>query len=109
VFEIEHVLPLSAGGQTTLNNLALACPACNRYKGDRQSVLDPDTGQDIALFNPRTQRWSQHFRWSDDLTEVVGQTSSGRVTVALLHMNRPAVCRFRVALRELGLHPAMVD
>jgi len=37
VFEIEHVRPLSLGGQTTLDNLALACPACNRYKGDRQS------------------------------------------------------------------------
>ena len=35
VFEIEHILPLSVGGETTLSNLALACPACNRYKGSR--------------------------------------------------------------------------
>lgn len=109
VFEVEHVLPVSAGGQTTPDNLALACPACNRYKGSRQTATDPETGVDIPLFNPRAQRWQDHFRWSDDLIEIVGQTPTGRATVSLLHMNRPAVCHFRVALKALGLHPAVGD
>ncbi len=109
VFEVEHIVPQSAAGTTTLGNLALACPACNRYKGNHQSAADPDTGQDAPLFNPRSQEWSRHFRWSDDLTRIIGQTASGRATVELLRMNRPAVCHFRTALRESGLHPAIAD
>jgi len=101
VFEIEHVLPLSAGGRTTSGNLALTCPACNRHKGSRRSARDPQTGHSVSLFNPRHQRWAHHFRWSDNLTEIVGQTAVGRATVNALHMNRPSVRRFRAALREL--------
>lgn len=29
-FELDHIVPLSAGGVTVLDNLCLACPACNR-------------------------------------------------------------------------------
>ena len=107
VFEIEHSLPLSVGGETTLSNLAFACPACNRYKGSRQSATDPQTGQEVPLFNPRVQLWSDHFRWSDDLYQIIGQTSIGRTTVHALRMNRPAVEHFRAALKALGHHPAI--
>lgn len=108
VFEIEHILPLAAGGKTVLDNLALACPACNRYKGSRQSAVDAQTGQDVPMFNPRVQHWADHFLWSDDLSEVIGQTPIGRATVDALRMNRPAVRHYRAALQALGLHPALV-
>src|SRR4029434_6530046 len=29
-FEIEHIIPRSAGGETIFDNLCLACPTCNR-------------------------------------------------------------------------------
>ena len=106
VFEVEHILPLSSGGKTTLDNLALACPACNRYKGRRQGAIDPLTATEAALFNPRTQKWADHFRWSADLQEIVGLTPTGRATVATLQTNRPAVTVFRLALNIAGLHPA---
>jgi len=32
---IDHIVPLSKGGRDTLDNLALACVACNRAKGDK--------------------------------------------------------------------------
>lgn len=105
VFEIEHILPLSAGGQTALHNLALACPACNRYKGSRQTAVDPLNNVEVALFDPRTRSWPDHFRWSDDLQEIIGLTPSGRATVVALRMNRPAVKAFRLALSVAGLHP----
>lgn len=108
VFEIEHILPLAAGGKTVLDNLALGCPACNRYKGSRQSATDPETGRDVPIFNPRAQHWVDHFRWSDDLREIIGQTPIGRATVDALRMNRPAVRHFRAALKALELHPALV-
>lgn len=106
VFEVEHILPLSAGGETTLNNLALACPACNRCKGRRQSAVDPLTALETALFNPRTQTWADHFRWSTDLREIIGLTAPGRATVVTLRMNRSAAMIFRSALHVAGLHPA---
>lgn len=31
-FHIEHVVPKSKGGESTLENLALACPGCNLHK-----------------------------------------------------------------------------
>lgn len=105
VFEIEHIHPMSVGGATTLDNLALACPACNRYKGSSQFGIDPQTGQLVPLYNPRRQQWSHHFRWSDDWTEIIGQTPIGRATVNTLRMNRPSVQRFRAALLALDLHP----
>lgn len=33
--EVDHILPLSKGGQTELVNLQLLCGHCNRVKGDR--------------------------------------------------------------------------
>lgn len=32
-FEIDHVIPVAAGGHTTISNLVLACKDCNRSKG----------------------------------------------------------------------------
>jgi HNH endonuclease len=33
--ELEHVIPVSQGGLTTADNLALACHGCNNYKQAR--------------------------------------------------------------------------
>lgn len=52
-FEVDHIVPVSAEGETTLDNLCLACPTCNRYKATRQSAPDPETGQDAPLYHPR--------------------------------------------------------
>lgn len=34
-FEIDHILSVSRGGANTPDNLALACPDCNRQKGEK--------------------------------------------------------------------------
>lgn len=39
-FEIEHIIPRSAGGQTSETNLCLSCPTCNRHKSNRLTVKD---------------------------------------------------------------------
>jgi hypothetical protein len=39
------------------------------------------------LFNPRTQRWPEHFAWSTDGLRVVGLTPTGRATVAALRLD----------------------
>jgi len=54
--EIEHIVPLTAGGSNDDANLWLACHACNLFKGTKTRGRDPLTGRLVALFNPRQQR-----------------------------------------------------
>lgn len=85
--EIEHLIPISQGGSNEESNLWLACPLCNRSKSDRMMAVDPDTGDTVPLFNPRTQIWSEHFRWGDDGIRIIGITAIGRATVETLHLS----------------------
>ena len=55
-FEVDHILPRSRGRLTEMGNLALACPHCNARKWAHVDGEDPESGQTVALFNPRTQR-----------------------------------------------------
>jgi hypothetical protein len=64
-FEIEHIDPRAAGGQTVFANLCLTCPMCNRFKSDSSSAVDPMTEIGVPLFHPVQQAWSEHFAWSD--------------------------------------------
>lgn len=103
--EIEHIIPQAAGGLTVRENLWLACHRCNEFKGDRTQAVDPLTGERVALFNPRTQRWREHFTWSPDGTLVVGLTPSGRATVVALQLNNLYVVEARRFWVEAGWHP----
>jgi hypothetical protein len=38
---IEHIIPLVAGGSSTLENLCLSCYRCNEFKGPRIDAVDP--------------------------------------------------------------------
>ncbi|MFH5806030.1 HNH endonuclease [Alienimonas sp. DA493] len=84
-FHVDHCISQKHDGPTVAENLALACPACNAHKGSDIAGLDPEEDRPVALFNPRTQVWSEHFRQDDFL--IVGLTATGRVTARLLRMN----------------------
>jgi hypothetical protein len=104
--EIEHIIPKGKGGVSTESNLWLSCPLCNRYKSDRTSARDPESGIETAIFNPRTQRWSEHFCWSADGIRVVGLTPTGRATVAALHLaDDPDALVVRAYWVLAGWHP----
>ncbi|MFN8486113.1 MAG: HNH endonuclease signature motif containing protein [Caldilineaceae bacterium] len=107
IFEVEHIQPLGAGGATDLTNLAYVCPACNRYKRNRQTAEDPETAQEIELFNPRLHVWQEHFGWSTDFLLIQGLTPTGRATVIAFKMNRRSVQRFRQALIAVNAHPGI--
>jgi len=85
VFEVEHIVAEKHGGETTLDNLALSCPYCNRFKGTDLGSLDPQSGQLVPFFNPRTQQWNEHFRLEN--ARIVPLTPAGRVAVAILRLN----------------------
>ena len=84
-FHIEHIVARQHGDVTDADNLALACGKCNYHKGPNIAALDPEDGQLVRLFNPRRDRWEDHFSW--DGSTIVGQTPIGRATVELLAMN----------------------
>jgi hypothetical protein len=104
-FEIEHIEPRAAGGETVFANLCLACPMCNRFKSDSSSAVDRVTAISVPLFHPQLQRWPEHFGWSDDATEVIGLSPVGRATIAALRMNRPAMIRVRRMWAAMAEHP----
>ena len=103
-FEVDHILPRSQGGQTDFANLALACPHCNARKWAHMYGEDPESGQIVALFNPRTQRWGDHFQWSaQHLFEIEGTSAQGRATVTRLQMNHPDLVSIRRLLAAVGM------
>jgi len=104
--EIEHIVPFAKGGSNDESNLWLACPICNRYKSDKTTAIDPQTGETAALFNPRTQVWSEHFQWSQDGIRIEGKTAVGRATISALHLSDdPDVLEVRRYWVMVGWHP----
>ena len=93
-FQIDHILALKHGGLTVVQNLALACFPCNNHKGPNIAGRDPSSERIVRLFHPRRHKWQQHFRWDGPL--LVGLTSIGRATIAVLEINLP----YRVTLRQ---------
>ena len=104
--QIEHILPRAKGGTSEEANLWLSCPLCNNYKGDRITATDPETGETHSLFNPRAQRWSEHFRWSEDGLRIIGLTPIGRATVDALRLaDDPDALTVRSYWVLVGWHP----
>jgi hypothetical protein len=104
VFPVDHIIPRSQGGRTVLENLALACPSCNARKWAYQDDVDPRTRKMVPLFNPRSQVWTDHFRWSRKRAfHIEGKTSCGRATVRRLKMNLPRIVALRQLLAGLGI------
>jgi hypothetical protein len=99
-FPIDHIIARQHGGATVLENLALACGRCNRHKGPNLSGVDPVSGAIVMLFNPRRDRWADHFRWDGPL--VVGISPQGRATLNVLVMNHPEDLAIRAELIEQG-------
>ncbi|MBX7232861.1 MAG: HNH endonuclease [Caldilineales bacterium] len=102
---IDHIVPESRGGETTADNLCLACAACNSAKLDRVEAIDPESGMMTPLFSPRRQNWEEHFAWDKSEVQIVGLSPCGRATVAALKLNRPLVIAARAVWVSVGRHP----
>jgi 5-methylcytosine-specific restriction endonuclease McrA len=104
-FSIKHILPISKGGLTEFFNLAFFCQRCNIHKFTATHATDPATGLMAALYNPRTDRWSEHFEWYENFTIIRGISPTGRATEKRLVLNRIGVVNLRGLLVEKGYHP----
>lgn len=89
---IEHIVARQHGGDSTLDNLALACWHCNLKKGPNLTGIDPESDEIVALFHPRRDTWADHFELLIETLmpegiEIRGRSPKGRATVRVLDMN----------------------
>jgi len=101
--QIDHVVSRKHGGASTLENLAYCCVFCNRYKGSDIASIDLRTGQQVRLFNPRSDKWTDHFRLLGAVIEPL--TASGEVTARLLRLNQAQRVIERSILQNAGRYP----
>ena len=105
-FTIDHVIP---NDDDSIENLALACFHCNRFKSNKTEIFDNQENEIVSLFNPRRQNWKEHFEWSKDGLQIVPKTSIGRITIAVLQLNRERILRIRKADIAVNRHPPTED
>lgn len=102
---IDHIIPQSLGGESTLENLCQACWDCNLLKSDHLTAIDPQTGNVERIFHPNQQIWAAHFEWQENGKLIAGKTAIGRATIAALKLNRPQLLQSRLFWIEAGWHP----
>jgi hypothetical protein len=66
-------------------------------------AFDPVTVMVVPLFHPRTDRWADHFAWTDGGQVLLGLTPIGRATIIALDMNAHLRRVARSDWRALGL------
>jgi hypothetical protein len=84
--ELDHVISLKHGGETTGQSRLLLHSLQPPQVSDLSS-LDPATGQLAPLFHPRRDHWHEHFEPRNG--ELVGLIPSGRANTYLLRLNHP--------------------
>jgi hypothetical protein len=103
-FQVEHIISRKHGGSSELDNLALACVFCNRYKGSDIASLTPETGDLVRLYHPRTDRGREHFRLHGAVFAPL--TKIGAATVRILQMNHDDQILEREVLGGRGRYPS---
>jgi len=83
--QIDHIVSVKHGGQATPDNLCLACVFCNRFKGSDIGSIDPQTGTFVRFFNPRQDRWHEHFERLRGRIEP--RSTIGEATARILRFN----------------------
>ena len=99
-FHVEHIIArqhLDAAIDDPAR-LAYACDRCNAFKGPNLTSIDPQSGELVKVYDPRSEVWTDHFALAEGI--IVGLTAIGRATVRLLHMNDAR--RVELRLRWLG-------
>ena len=106
-------MPKSLGGSDEDNNLGLACHRCNERHYNFTTGIDSKTHETVPLFNPRLQRWAEHFIWTADGLKILGVTKVGRATSTKFDFNDEnhdaAIVDARWFWVQSGWHPPSND
>lgn len=101
-FHIDHIYPVVLSGETTEENLGLACVFCSLRKNAKEKAIDFKTNKEVSLFHPRKDVWKDHFIWRG--VKIEGITDTVRATVKALNLNRPLILAIREEEKLLGRH-----
>ncbi|MGK3967791.1 HNH endonuclease [Sorangium sp. So ce118] len=96
--EIDHFHPLAAGGSDDIENLAYACTACNRFKGDYAPAHDAP--ESLRLLRPQRDDFGAHVQETVH-GRLIGLTPRGWFHIQRLHLNRPQLVERRHLLHVL--------
>jgi hypothetical protein len=103
--EVDHIISIKHGGSTAPDNLAYACALCNRAKGSDVGSI-ATSGEFTRFFDPRTDRWSEHFRLEG--SAIHSLTPDGEVTARIFGFNDSARLHEREELLRFGKYPCDV-
>ena len=101
--QVDHIIADQHKGGDEPSNLALACIHCNLHKGPNIASLDPVTRELTRLYDPRRDRWREHFAWQGAV--LVGLTAVGRTTIEVLAINDPDMVETREQFTTEGRFP----
>lgn len=93
--ELEHIKPRAGGGKTTIENIALACPYCNRKKGEREAAEFMASG-DWRISPPEDlpqdllEMLGKEFAWQEGDVRTGSKNARVRVGEDVLLMIRPS-------------------
>jgi hypothetical protein len=102
--EVEHVISLKHGSSSEPDNLAYACVFYNRQKGSDIGSVSQETGEFSRFYNPRKDRWRDHFRLDEDF--ITPRSVVGEVTARILQFNGVERLLERSVLREEERYPS---
>lgn len=101
--EVDHIISLKHGGSSESGNLGYACALCNRAKGSDVGSVST-SGEFTRFFNPRTDRWAEHFRLEG--ASIQALTAIGEVTARILGFNDSARIHQREEMIRFGKYPS---
>jgi len=101
-YQIEHIVSIKHKGKNTLDNLALACPICNRYKGSDLGSNVGDPPILIRFFNPRIDIWKEHFQLKKS-GKIIALSDIGKATSSIFKLNHDDAVLQRKKLISIGV------
>jgi len=101
--QVDHIIAEKHGGLTEADNLSYACTCCNRAKGTDIGSIAASTRQFTRFFNPRTDRWSDHFALIGAV--IAPLTPIGEATGRIFGFNHSDRVLEREILLDTGAFP----
>jgi hypothetical protein len=92
---VDHFVPVSAAGDDSDDNLVYSCSRCNLHKADFVPNAS-QLAQGLRLLHPLRDRTLDHITVDEQTGLLVPLTETGRLHIAVLHLNRLALVAHRL-------------
>ncbi|MFN5856024.1 MAG: HNH endonuclease [Pseudanabaenaceae cyanobacterium] len=102
--QVDHIISVKHGGDSTAENLCYACLFCNLQKGTDLGSINWSNGELVRFFNPRKDLWREHFQLDGAIIQPT--TDIGEVTARILDFNNTERILERQILIENNRYPS---